>query len=375
MLGVVRGAMLTAIQQLKTALMADGIELSSVARHAMCGGDTSKPLTLAEYATTSGIVLRLGQDVWVNAPIKEHNPNFVTNPPHRLEFEDGRFVVRSRGLEVEATVLPVPDYHDGINPRGERYTSYAITHTDRVRLSPIEGCAFLCQFCDLPYKFRYRRKSVEGLIDSVTVALRDDSLPARHVLVSGGTPRAEDYDYENEVYARVCAAFPGVEVDVMMAPVPGLLDPVRLKAIGVHGVFINLEVHNEERARKLMPAKSKIGSRRILAFIEEAVAVFGPGCVSSLLIVGLEDMKDTLRGVQALALRGCDPVLSPFRPDPSTPLRNLRPPTSAELTEIYERSADIVARHGVRLGPRCIPCHHNTLAFPESRAYHVQASE
>jgi len=365
--------MLSPIQYLKIALMTQGMELGPAARAALTGADGSQPLTLADYATTSGISLCLGKDVWANVPIEEHNPNFIQHPPYRLEYDHGTFYIRAGDTEVEARPVPVPAYHDQLNQWGERYTSYAITHTDRVRISPIAGCAIACQFCDVPYEYRYTRKRVAGLVDSVGIALEDSRLPARHVLISGGTPRPEDYDYENEVYAEVCHAFPGVDVDVMMVPVQGLLDPKSLVETGIHGLSINIEMYNEERARKLMAGKARVGRDHYLDFIARAVEAFGPGRIRSLLLVGLESLEDTLRGVEVLAERGCEPVLSPFRPDPSTPLRNYSPPGIPMLVEVYERSAEVAARHGVHLGPRCVPCHHNTLSFPDDSGYYIRA--
>ena len=353
------------LHRLKTSLMTDGIAVTSRARAVL--RDTPgrpQPLTLNDYASTSGITLRLDGDVWVNAPLPEFNPNFVADPSHQLDHDGNGFVVVSGALEVAAIPIPVPSYHDRKNRWGEPFTSYAITHSDRVRISPVEGCAWACQFCDLPYDFRYRRKEVERLVDSVAQALADPVLPARHVLISGGTPRPEDYDYEREVYATVAASFPGVEVDVMMSPAPGLLDPQELLGMGIHGLSINLELFGDERSRRLMHAKWKLGRQNVLAFLEHAAEVFGPGRVRSLLMVGLEPVEDTLAGVAALAVRGCDPVLSPFRPDPSTPLRGYGPPTAELLMEVYERSAEIAELHGVQLGPRCSPCQHNTLTFP-----------
>ncbi len=46
-----------------------------------------------------------------------------------------------------------PEYHGRCNEAGEPYNSYAFTHADRVRISPIEGCSMTCKFCDLPYEF------------------------------------------------------------------------------------------------------------------------------------------------------------------------------------------------------------------------------
>jgi hypothetical protein len=362
--------MLNALQRLKIQLMTDGMALSLTAREELSGRLEHRPLTLADYATTSGISLELEGGVWVNAPIQEHNPNFVTKPPHVLDFDGGRYVVRSGELDAPARPVPVPSYHDQLNRWGERYTSFAITHTDRVRISPIEGCSIVCKFCDLPYEHRYRKKPVEGLVDSVRRALDDPRLPARHVLISGGTPKPTDFDYENEVYDAVATAFPQIDVDIMMVPCPGLLAPRRLHEIGIHGLSINLEIYNEQRAAEIMPLKARLTRQHFLDFIAEAVKVFGCGRVRSLLLVGLEPLEDTVLGVKALAERGCEPVLSPFRPDPSTPLRSLKPPSVELLIEAYERSVEAAEASGSKLGPRCIPCQHNTLTFPDDSAYY-----
>jgi len=203
-------------------------------------------------------------------------------------------------------------------------------------------------------------------LDSVARAIRDPLLPAQHVLISGGTPKEEDYDYLKEVWSAVPKAFPAMAVDVMMVPMPGLLEPEELRAMGIHGLSLNLEMFGDEASKRTMRAKADLGKTYWFDFIGRAAETFGPGKVRSLILVGLEPLEDTLKGVEALAERGCDPVLSPFRPDPHTPLRNMQPPTIEFLAEVYERSVEIVERHGVKLGPRCIPCQHNTLTFPDA---------
>lgn len=358
--------MVTRSRRLKISLMTHGVAVASRARVLLTGVDGTSPLTLADYASTSGITLRLPDDVWVNAPLDAHNSNFVTAPRHTLDFVDGQFVVRGDGMESPVTPIPVPSYHAETNAQGEPYTSYAVTHTDRVRISPVEGCAIACRFCDLPFEFRYRAKRVDGLVDAVGRALVDRVLPARHVLISGGLPRDSDFEWMQRVWESVPAAFPGIEVDVMMVPAPGLVVPSRLKKAGVSGLSINLEIWNLDVAAHVMPGKARIGRARWLEVIADAVATFGTGRVRSLLLVGIEPLDDTLRAVEALASLGCDPVLSPFRPDPATPMRSHRPPSEELLVEAWERGSEIVARHGVRLGPRCVPCMHNTLSFPEA---------
>jgi radical SAM family protein len=364
--------LLNPVQRLKLQLMTEGLAVTRNAINEL-SRQGSRPLTLADYATTSGISLLLAEDIWVNAPIQEHNPNFITaSPPHLLDFGDAGFSIRSGQEEFPAWPVPVPDYHDQLNPSEERYTSYAITHTDRVRISPIVGCGMVCKFCDLPYKFRYRRKRIDGLIDSIQRALEDKTLPARHVLISGGTPKDEDIDYLKTVYRSVAETFPTYPVDIMMVPLPGLLDPQSLYDQGITGLSINIEIYNREIAHRIMPQKYELGIEYYLDFIARAVAVFGLGKVRSLLIAGLEPPEDTLTAMQKLAERGCDPVLSPFRPDPSTPMRNHPLPSIDLLERLYLEGLEIVSRHSVKLGPRCIPCQHNTLTFPDGSSdyYH-----
>lgn len=363
---------LTERQQVKIGLFNAGIRVTSEARLAIEGTE-KKPLSSGDYASTSGMTLDLGKNIFVNAPIIDHNPNIVNEKatPYSLAYQGDKFFVVYGDGAIEARYIPVPAYLDKKNDKGKPYKDLAVTHIDRVRISPVEGCAIACQFCNLPYEYRYDRHDEDDLVDAVGVALKDSILPVQHVLISGGTPKKEDYLWERGVYEKVATTFPGLDVDIMMAPVGNLLDPRVLKDMGIHGLSINLELFNPEIARKKAKGKYDIGRSNYLAFIADCVDVFGPGKVRSLLMVGIEPLKDTLQGVKALAERGADPVLSPFRPDPVTPLKNEKPPSIDDQTTAYLAAKDIVSRYpGVVLGPRCIPCQHNTLAFPDGDEFY-----
>src|SRR5262249_47395201 len=158
--------------------------------------------------------------------------------------------------------------------------------------------------------------------------------PAAHVLISGGVPKEEHFDYLQSVFRSVASAI-RVPIDIMMVPAQGLLDIDELASIGINQLSINLELYNDDAARRIMPRKAKQGLKHYLAFIEAALARMGAGSVRSMLLVGIEPVEDTLKGVKALAERGCEPVLSPFRPDPSTPMRNLSPPDSQTMEDVY----------------------------------------
>lgn len=356
---------LTPAERLKFALLADGLDISERAATYLGHLNNGRALTPADYPSTSGVILRLPDNVWVNAPIQAHNPNFVGSADQVLDVApDGQLFVRTGDDEIPAAFWIPPAYHDQSSDTDDPPTTdVAFTHGDRVRLSPISGCSMTCQFCDLPYTSRYRTKSVERILDGLKVALADPVQPAHHVLISGGSPRVADVGYVRDVYASVVQAAGAVPVDIMMVPMADLMDPAWLAGIGVSEVSVNLEIWDEVTARQLMIKKSKQGHQTYLDYLERATVELGSGSVRSMLMVGLDSIDNILAGVRAIARTGAVPVLSPFRPDPDTPLRDRRPPSAADLEEVFLRARDLVHDLGVVLGPSCIPCSHNTLTF------------
>ena len=364
-------------EELKLYLLAHGIAINSIAEKVwldLHGG----PLSLSEYASTSGICLFTASDVWINAPFLE---SFTGGTSAVLDHRDEVFVVDFAGERTPVTVVPVPRYHeqfwvDESDGRRYRYTNLGVTHTDRVRLSPIEGCDWRCTFCDLPYEFRYRRKPLEELIRVVELAVKDNP-PARHVLISGGTPTKEDEPWLDDVYAAVARSSP-IPVDVMMPARRDLTYPSWLRSVGVNMLSINLEVSDPDRAKRITPNKHRnFGRAYYLDYIEAAVEAFGVGFVQSLMVFGeaVEPLESTLVGIRDLVDRGCLPVLSPFRPDATTPMgkAGALPPTVDEMRRAWEGTQEICekADNGVKPGPRCIPCHHNTVTFPDGSDFYV----
>jgi hypothetical protein len=336
------------------------------------------PLTLADHATTGGITLVLPGGRYINAPVVSPAESDL-----QLVYGHDGFAVRDRGRDVPVNVVPVAAFHDRTivdrnDGRPRPMSRYGVTHTDRCRVSPIAGCAWRCRFCDVPFTLDYRKKHVDDLVDVVDAASRDPVAPARHVMVSGGTPRRgipdSDEDWIDEVFAELAARSP-LPVEVMMAPRRDLDHPARLRRAGISALSVNLEVSDPHRAQLLAPQKAGLGRDKVLTYIERAVEVFGVGSVQSLIIVGsaVESSESTIAGVRDLVSRGCIPVLSPFRPHPDTPMRDAPAATYDELLAVYHATLDICERAGghVLPGPRCVPCHHNVVAFPLADAFYL----
>jgi hypothetical protein len=274
------------------------------------------------------------------------------------------FVLREGDERISVRPLPLPGYIGALDSQGRPVDAVVMSHADRARFSPVQGCAFRCQFCDA-YTDASVFHPLERLLEAARFALDDTVLPVRHVLISGGTPPRPEVAALTDLCVALTEALP-VPVDVMYTPrdatdgiVPALANG------GVHGLSINLELFGDETLRRVAPQKAAIGRAVFGQHIEDAVARFpGSGRVRSLIIVGLEPLDDTLAGVRWLCERGCQPVLSPFRPSPGTPLAGAVPPSVALLRAAWEQTAEIADRYGLRPGPDCVPCQHNCVALP-----------
>ncbi len=252
-----------------------------------------------------------------------------------------------------------------------------MSHADRIRISPIFGCAYDCRFCDLAHA-GYGHRPIEQILRAIDIARADDALPTRHLLISGGSApikHAAGQDYFEDVchaVARHLGDAPNAdgspfEIDIMMSARPdGPAFVERAVAAGITGFSFNVEIFSEEHARRHLPLKHKWSRAHLEPTIRRAVELLGWGnaSVRSLIIPGLEPPEDTLAGVEWLASIGASPVLSPFRPAPGTDLADTDPITPELLRAIFDESREIVRRHEVVLGPRCVACQHNTLSLP-----------
>jgi hypothetical protein len=363
-------------QDLKLHILASGVQIDATAEQAW-NEIYSGPISLNEYASTSGVCLKIEDKldgVWVNAP---YSQEFAKHADTHLRHV-GKFVVSRADLDYDVTVIPVPAFHERTyvdNGVEYPYTNLGVTHTDRVRISPIEGCGMVCKFCNVPYELAYRKKPKEELLNVIKIAMEDEQAPARHALISGGTPRSEDEAWEDELYEYIISESP-LPVDIMMTPREDMGSLKRLGAAGVNALSINIEVYDEQRAKKLIPSKySRFGPKRYLDYIEKAVDELGQGQVQSLVLVGeaIEPIESSIEGIEKLVERGCIPVISPFRPDSRTPMESQPTSSEEEMRIIYERAVEICDRigAGIKPGPRCVPCHHNTVTFSDGSDFYI----
>lgn len=356
------------IVSLKIQLMSKGMKVTLTARHELMR-QSKNQLTVEDFATTSGITIILPGKVYVNVPV---NDLFCRSTDTMLDYKSGEFCLSYRGESIKVHPLPIAELYFKRNRRNIRFSEYTAIHTDRLRISPIQGCSFNCKFCDLNSTKRYQFYEIEDILESIEVAKNDRAIPAKHILISGGTPFESHFSRIDLVYKEV-AEKAGIPVDVMMSPVREIDYLEKLYSWGVNALSINMEMWNDELAEDMIPEKCAIGKEKYLEFIRKGIDVFGEGKVQSLLLVGLEPVEDTLEGVKELSEIGCMPVLSPYRPPTSSKYIGhmpQKPPSFDELLECYQKSMKIVSDNNMKLGPKCIPCQHNTLTLPDGSDFY-----
>ena len=312
-----------------------------------------------DYVTTSGLMLEFENEIFVTAHMSDESP-------YNLVVKDGNLFVSKNDEQPSQGLISVKLWEPNpyLTENGtDRFGPAISSQFDRVRISLIRGCSFHCAFCSLN-EIPYGKNSVEDLSFALEEALKDERVT--HVLITGGSPKEEDLPYLTEVYEYFCKKFPDKEFDIMMTPRgftsytddSQYLDYLKhLHEIGVHGLAVNIELFDKETCGKYCKEKAEIGRDKYLKFLKLASEVFGPLNVRSAVIVGLEDGKSTLEGVEKICACGCLPVLSPY-----VPYNGIGDyPTTEFLLDISEKATKIATDNGLQLGPICKKCRHNTL--------------
>jgi predicted ATP-grasp superfamily ATP-dependent carboligase len=260
----------------------------------------------------------------------------------------------------------------------ERYTSNGVSFfdvaqffTDRLRIHPFPNCCYgrhfkdACKFCDLGNCKSQKKYNLKDIFE-VIKAYINSSLPVKHFLIGGGSSLNDKrWDYICSI-VKFIRSQTSSNIYLMTTPPKNIETLKKLKDSGVSEIGFNLEFYNRQTAINLMPGKGKISLDQYENAFKNATQLWGKdGNVRSILIVGLEPIKDTLTGVKFLSNLGVMPILSSFRPIPNTPMEDFIIPDFKVLYYVWKKSLEICKKNNLFPGPKCIPCQNNTISLPE----------
>jgi radical SAM protein (TIGR04043 family) len=120
---------------------------------------------------------------------------------------------------------------------------------------------------------------------------------------------------------------------------PADLDVIdRVADLGVDSVGIHVESFDPAVLARVAPGKARWGIDAYLAAWERAVAAFGPGQVSTYVILGMgEDLELTVEGCRRAIDLGVYPFVVPLRPVPGSLMADFRPPPREVVESVYRR--------------------------------------
>lgn len=340
--------------RLKAMLLEKGIKVTIEAKKIL--DEQSDIWLMDDYITCSGITLKY-DDQYATVGVENDSLYELIAIDKKLYITDGN-------EKIETIVITPPEYmKDELVIDGKKITVYVNTYTDRTRLQLMSGCSNNCKFCNA-VEFKYELNSVKGMEEALEIALQQTD--TKHLLISSGSVYIKDLEKITEMYDYFVKKYSHLDIDIMMTPrgftsytdssqYEGYIQ--HLKDLGLHGLSINMELNNPEYLKKFCPEKYAIGQENYLKFLETAVRIFGKDKVRSLLIVGIEPLEETLKGVEKLAKIGVNPVLSPLFPYGEANF----PPKADLFIEAKEKSEEICKKYDVKMGPLCKPCTHNVL--------------
>ena len=364
------------IEKIKATLLTEGIALTTEARCALEGGGWKLP-RFVRSGMSGGLEFILeydGYDIAISCKLSE---NIAPLCGLMIHYENSFYLIESNNVYVgEVKFVPEPSYYSKHTSSGKCMASIAQRCFVRLAVGVFGRCALnkdsktACGFCAIHKAIETDSccKSDSDILETV-LAVRDSELSSsiETIMLGGGTPDSPDRGaIRFSSLATKIGKLTPWKITSMMVP-PASDDYLKkMYDSGIKEVSINLEFGSDSALKKYTPGKaSLIGRKRYLECLESAVHIFGKNNVQSLLVIGLEDPKETLQAVEWLiSERHILPVLSPFRPLQGTKLADRKAPTASEVVEVYKLAKQIVNKYGGFLGPRCIPCQCNTMTLP-----------
>ncbi len=319
---------------LKLELAAKGLRLDETVRA------PGSALDVTDDEPRRSVELVLADNVCVNVPIGEGSED---ESPYVLSRQGDRFTLQTNGTSWAVRMIPEPLFHQRVTASGLPMRRIGQVYGSFIAVNPGFACGYSlrgapCRFC--------RTGSGLGLSDGFPMSTQDVTEMVRAAFAEG----AADFVYFNlayvgsedagiaflEPYIRAVKRQFNTLVAVQVHPPKTDRWIDRTYAMGVDAVSYPIEIHDPDMLARRCAGRARfIGRDRYYDALGYATTVFPSGTVWSDLIVGLESIESTTRGIDVLTAAGVLPVLSVVRPSHETTSGTHRPPTLDALAPVY----------------------------------------
>ncbi|MBT9317869.1 MSMEG_0568 family radical SAM protein [Leptothoe spongobia] len=268
--------------------------------------------------------------------------------PYGVHNEAGQAVLTKDSQVITQLDFPdKPRFYNLATADGIPYWKIALLHSHNVLATTVlqtciryENQKTACQFCaigeSLDADRTIARKTPQQLAEVAEAAVRLDGV--ENMIMTTGTPNTTD---RGAAYLTECAQAIRARVKL---PIQAQCEPPndfvwfeRMRAAGIDSLGMHLEAADPEVRARIMPGKAKVPLSYYFKAFESATNVFGRGQVSTYLLAGLGDSKETLLEMsERLIDIGVYPFVVPFVPIGGTPLADHAPPSSGFMVELYQ---------------------------------------
>jgi radical SAM protein (TIGR04043 family) len=306
------------------------------------------PITIpfaAEYAARSPFVLRQDGEGWA--------------------------IYRDDDRVGTAVLPPRPKYYDLTTDDGIPYWKIALLHLDSLASTVIQTCAYWgtddqCRFCGIELTLQAGQtisaKKPQQLAEVAVAAKRLDGVV--DVTLTTGSTRGKD---KGALYLARCAQAikeaTGLPVQAQFEPPEDLSVLETVKELGVDTVGMHVESFDPRVLAWVAPPKARTGIEGYFKAWERAVQIFGPGQVTTYVILGMgEDPEITIAACRRAVDIGVYPFVVPLRPVPGSLMDDFLPPPPKYVESVYKLIAPYLVSRGlgswdVRAGcARCNAC-------------------
>jgi radical SAM protein (TIGR04043 family) len=281
--------------------------------------------------------------------------------PYVVEKPDafGRSRITRDGRNLGEVSFPTrPRFYDLTTADGVPYWKIAVLHgRDVLATTVLQTCiryqsrTKTCQFCAIGQSLAagrtVERKMPAQLAEVAKAAVALDAVT--HMVMTTGTPPGRD---RGAAILAESAAAVKASVDL---PIQGQCEPPdddpwfgRMRKAGVDALGMHLEVLTPKLRARLMPGKAQVSIERYFKAFAAAVPVFGRGQVSTYILAGLGDTKETILAVsEQLITLGVYPFVVPFVPIAGTPLESHPAPSPGFMHEILTPLARMLRAGGL----------------------------
>lgn len=275
-----------------------------------------------------------------------------TEPATRSQFTaktvngGGKAILNRNGEKIGLIAFPLrPKFYELETVDGIPYWKIAQLHSRNVLATTVlQSCIRYpdrrtrCQFCAIGQSLLEGRttaiKTPEQIAEVAEAAHRLDGI--EQLVMTTGTPKTSDRG------ARILMDCARAVSEQVTLPMQAQIEPPddfgwfeRLRVAGIDGLGMHLEAWSAEVRARIMPGKAEIPVSYYLQAYAAAVEVFGRGQVSTYLLAGLGDSRETLiDAARQLIVLGVYPFIAPFVPISGTQLEDHPPPSSEFMASV-----------------------------------------